>query len=141
MRTQNAALTADASLEAREAASFRQAIANCFKVFGDEAFKLKKDPNKRANRSAPYADAVMQALADRSPASLTPDAVARIRAAFEELCTQNQDFRSAVEKGTNGESAIKNRITLARASVDKALKLAKQTSSRRTTTKRSSKKQ
>lgn len=138
MSTQNAAFKKDASLQTREAATFRQAIANCFKVFGDDAFKLKKNPNKKANRSAPYADAVMQALADRPTAALTPDAVARIRAAFEELCTQNQDFRNAVEKGTNGESAIKNRITLARAAVDKALKGA---SSTRTTTKRSSKKQ
>ncbi|OJH42434.1 DUF262 domain-containing protein [Cystobacter ferrugineus] len=138
MSTQNAAFKKDASLQACEAATFRQAIANCFKVFGDDAFKLKKDSNKKANRSAPYADAVMQALADRPTAALTPAAVARIRAAFEELCTQNQDFRNAVEKGTNGESAIKNRITLARAAVDKALKGA---SSTRTTTKRSSKKQ
>lgn len=141
MSTQNAAFKKDASLQPREAATFRQAIANCFKVFGEDAFKPKKDPNKKANRSAPYADAVVQALADRPTAALTPSVVARIRAAFEELCTQNQDFRNAVEKGTNGESAIKNRITLARAAVDRALKEAKRASTNGTTTKRSSKKQ
>ncbi|WP_437782367.1 DUF262 domain-containing protein [Sorangium sp. So ce1097] len=141
MSKQNAAFKKDATLQESASATFRQAIANCVKVFGDGAFKLKKAPNKTANRSAPYADAVMQALADRSTASLTPDAVVRIRAAFEELCTLNQDFRNAIEKGTNGESAIKNRISLARAAVDKALKGGKaRGTTTRTTTKRATKK-
>jgi len=121
MSTQNAAFKNDPSLQEHEAATFRQAIANCVKVFGDDAFKLKKDPNKKANRSAPYADAVMQALADRPTAALSSAVVARVRVAFEELCTKNQDFRNAVEKGTNGETAIKNRISLARAAVEGAL--------------------
>ncbi len=138
MSTQNAAFKKDARLQPAAAATFRQALANCLKVFGEDAFKLKKDPNKKANRSAPYADAVMQALADRSPSSLTQDAVARIRAAFEELVAQNQQFRNAVEKGTNGESAIKNRISLARAAVDSALKGSKGASTR-SPAKRSSK--
>lgn len=132
MSSRNAAFKSDSSLQAHEAAIFRQTIANCAKVFGDDAFKLKRDPKKKANRSAPYADAVMQALADRPTEVLTPDAVIRIRAAFEELCMHNHDFRAAVEKGTNGESAIKNRITLARAVVNKALNDSKTTSTSRT---------
>lgn len=140
MSTQNAAFKKDSKLQAAAAASFRQALANCVKVFGDDAFKLKKDPNKKANRSAPFADAVMQALADRQPSVLTPDAVSRIRAAFDDLITNNQVFRNAVEKGTNGESAIKNRISLARAAVDSALKDSKG-STTRAPAKRSSKKQ
>ncbi|MCP3167407.1 DUF262 domain-containing protein [Myxococcus qinghaiensis] len=122
MSEQNTAFRKDSSLQAREAAVFRQAITNCAKVFGDDAFKLKKDPSKKANRSAPYADAVMQALADRPTAALTPDVARRIRSAFEKLCMKNQEFRRAVEKGTNGETAINDRISLARAAVDEALK-------------------
>lgn len=125
MSAQNKALVEDGSLRAREAALFRQAIANCVKVFGEDAFKLKKDPNKKANRSAPYADAVMQALADRAPSSLTPAAVVRVRTAFDELYKNNEDFKKAVDTGTNGQSAIRNRICLARAAVDSALRASK----------------
>lgn len=107
--------------------TFRQAIANCIAVFGDDAFKLKKDAKKKANRSAPYADAVMQALADHPTDLFTPETAQQIRSALEELCMSNADFRNAVEKGTNGESAIRNRITLARAAVDAALKGGKTT--------------
>lgn len=141
MSTQNAAFKKNVALQASAAATFRQAIANCVKVFGDDAFKLKKNPNKKANRSAPYADAVVQALADRSTAALTPDVIMRIRAAFEELRTQNQDFRNAVEKGTNGESAIRNRISLARTAVDNALKGMKRSPTTGKASKRSPKKQ
>lgn len=140
MSTQNAAFEKNPKLRKGAAASFRQALANCAKVFGDDAFKLKKDPNKKANRSAPFADAVMQALADRQPSTLTPEAISRIRAAFEDLITKNQVFRNAIEKGTNGESAIKNRISLARAAVDSALKDAKGAATR-APAKRSSNKQ
>lgn len=140
MSTQNAAFKANPSLKEADMATFRQAIANCVKVFGSDAFKLRKDVNKRPNRSAPYADAVMQALADRLPSSLTPSVAIRIRAAFEELCMRNADFKNAVERGTNGESAIKNRISLARAAVDGALKDEGVTSTTRATVKRSGKK-
>lgn len=122
MSTRNAEYKKDASLQGSDAAVFRQAVGNCVKAFGDDAFKLKRDPKKKANRSAPYADAVMQALADRTPKELTHDVVARIRSAFEGLYTTNEEFRKAVDKGTNGETAIKNRIALARAAVDGALR-------------------
>jgi hypothetical protein len=125
MNAQNEAFKKDASLKTREAALFQRAITNCAKVFGDDAFKLQKDPKKKANRSAPYADAVMQALADRATSSLTSEAVARIRTAFGALYTKNPDFKKAVDTGTNGETAIKNRISLARAAVDLALKDSK----------------
>jgi hypothetical protein len=122
MSTRNAEYKKDKLLQGPEAAVFRQAVTNCVKVFGDDAFKLKKDPKKKANRSAPYADAVMQSLADRTPTELTADVVVKIRAAFEDLCTNNEEFKKAVDKGTNGETAIKNRIALARAAVDGALR-------------------
>jgi hypothetical protein len=122
MFTRNGDYRKDASLKASDAATFCQTVKNCVKVFGDDAFKLKKDPKKKANRSAPYADAVMQALADRDPTELTADVVLRIRVAFKDLCLKNEDFKKAVERGTNGETAIKNRIALAKAAVDGALR-------------------
>jgi Protein of unknown function DUF262 len=121
MSTRNAEYKKDASIQERDAASFTLAIANCAKVFGEEAFKLKKDTKKKANRSAPYADAVMQALADRKTVDLGSAAAGRIRRAFDALCLENDDFRKAVDKGTNGETAIKTRIALAKAAVDAAL--------------------
>ena len=120
MSTRNAEYKKDPSIEDTDAATFSLAVANCIKVFGDDAFKLKKEPNKKANRSAPYGDAVMQALAERSSADLTA-AAAHIREAFDALCLENADFRKAVDKGTNGETAIKTRISLAKAAVDAAL--------------------
>jgi len=125
MSTRNAEYKKDASLQLADAAVFREAVLNCIKVFGDDAFKLKKNPNRKANRSAPYADAVMQALADRASSKLTAEVTQRIRAAFDDLCTKNDEFKKAVDKGTNGATAIKTRIALARAAVDAALRGAR----------------
>ena len=120
MKERNALYRGAPELRDQDAIVFRRAIENCHTVFGDDAFKLQKEPNKRANRSAPYADSVMQALADCAEDLLNPTAIAEIRKGFTELCLKNHDFRNAVEKGTNGESAIRNRITLARAVVQSA---------------------
>lgn len=121
MNTQNAAFIKDPSLGETARAVFRQATANCAAVFGDDAFRLRKDTEKKAHRSAPYADAVMHALAGHSTAALTPEVSEGIRAAFENLYSGNSIFRVAVENGTNGETAIKNRISLARSAVDAVL--------------------
>ena len=121
MSTRNADYKKDPTRQEADAETFRRAVANCIKVFGDDAFRLKKEATKKANRSAPYADAVMQALAERTPSGLAV-ATERIRKAFDELCLENAEFRKAVDKGTNGESAIKNRISLAKAAVDSALR-------------------
>lgn len=121
MNSKNSEYKKNPSLKETDAATFRQAAANCFQVFEDSAFKLNRDARKKANRSAPYADAVMQALAQRRPSDLAR-ATGKIRNAFNELCLTNEDFRKAVDRGTNGETAIKTRISLARAAVDAALK-------------------
>jgi hypothetical protein len=121
MNTRNVDYKRDPSLQLADVTRFSRAVDNCVRVFGDDAFKVKRDPKKRPNRSAPYADAVMQALAAHSTSDLTPPVARKIREAFGVLCTKNEDFRKAIDKGTNGETAIKTRITLARAAVDASL--------------------
>jgi hypothetical protein len=118
MSKRNEEYAGDASLYDSDALTFRQAIVNCLTIFGEDAFKLKKHANTRANRSAPYADAVMQGLAGRDLSQIDDERKEKIRAAFDELCLRNEEFRKAVDKGTNGESAIRNRINLAKAAVD-----------------------
>ncbi len=121
METKNSDYKIDPSKQETDAADFRLAINNCFRVFGDDAFKVQKASGKRPKRSSPYSDAVIQALADRPTAKLTAPVSSRIQAAFAKLYSDNPVFRSAVDTGTNGESAIRNRIGLARAAVDAAL--------------------
>jgi hypothetical protein len=117
MADRNAAYKANPLLQEQDAQVFNRAIQNCLTVFGEGAFKKPEALGGR--RSAPYADAVMQGLADADPGLLTPTTVAAIKAAFEKLA-ENDEFKAAVSTGTNGESAIRNRITLARAAVASA---------------------
>jgi hypothetical protein len=100
-------------LQPADEAIFEQAVSNCLLVFGEDAFRPQKDPNKKANRSAPYADAVMQALAGRTSSEVSGANAQKIRHSFGILCIENEEFRKAIEQGTNGETSIKNRINIA----------------------------
>jgi len=122
MSVRNIEYKQDETLKDMDAALFRQTIVNCQKVFGDDAFKKPgNDGDGGGRRSAPYADAVMQALAEWPVATFTPDVSARVRAALVHLCRDDAQFRSAISTGTNGESAIRNRITLAKSAVKSAI--------------------
>jgi len=101
---------------------FEQAVHNCLKVFGETAFRKSNDSRKSGlgDRSAPYADSVMQALADVEPKSLTAERIAAIKSGFDELLRE-PTFRGAISSGTNGESAIRIRIQNARDMVRTAL--------------------
>jgi hypothetical protein len=110
--------------EHADARLFRQTLRNCLQVFGEAAFKKPEtDGSTAARRSAPYADAVMQALADVETSMLTNDDVCdRVRRAFSQLFASNREFREAVSTGTNGETAIKTRIRLAKEAVRTAIR-------------------
>jgi hypothetical protein len=98
--------------EADDAARFRRAVVNSFKVFGMNSFR---NVHKKASgpRSLPLADAVMIALADFNTAAISEDVAAKIRSKFTELCG-NEAFVKAISSGTNGRGAIRTRVTMAR---------------------------
>lgn len=108
------------AIKDQDRAMFEQAVANVFTVFGASAFRPPL-ADKRSLRSAPFADAVMQSLADVDPALLHKESVREeIKASFEKLI-ESGTFIASISSGTNGESAIRNRITLARAAVQQVL--------------------
>jgi len=117
MSTKNAEYKANEALITFDSELFETTIKNCISVFAEDAFKPMKNMIKRSNRSAPYADAVMQALAGYSNKKFTDVVIVQLKVQFEELITNNKTFIDAVGKGTNGESAIRNRISLARDAV------------------------
>lgn len=118
MNIKNSDYKKDKKLVEVDSDLFKGAIQNCLTVFGDDAFKPNKNPNKKSNRSAPYADAVMQAFAGHDNAVFTAGIIGRLQKSFTDLVTTNKEFMAAVGKGTNGESAIKNRIRLAKEAVN-----------------------
>ena len=103
----------DAGLEARDAALFDRATANCWAVFGQDAFRKPGSTKK----SAPLSDAIMLALSDVEPTQLTPTNITAIQLALNNLCSQNAEFQKAINVGTNGKGAIAYRISSAKAAV------------------------
>jgi hypothetical protein len=63
----------------------------------------------------------MVALATIDPSSLKNDQAAKIRAALEDLATNDKEFAKAFGTGTNGKGAITLRVTKAKAAVRSAL--------------------
>ena len=114
----------DPSLAEKDGSRFLNALQNAFRIFGDDAFRRldqQDTPEKKRTRSAPYADAVLQGLADvPEPQTQRPAAQAAIRVAFSNLF-ENEKFRAAISTGTNGETAIQRRVLLARNAVQEAL--------------------
>ncbi|MNF75256.1 hypothetical protein D3C84_573150 [compost metagenome] len=121
MNIKNSEYKKNDKLALQDAETFKRAIENCATVFGDDAFKPNKNPDKKSNRSAPYADAVMQAFSDHNNDVFTPEAIEKLKKLFTDLVTTNKTFMDAVGKGTNGESAIKHRIRLAKEAVNSVL--------------------
>lgn len=123
MQERNEAYESDASLHDHDSKLFRRTVANCFHVFGETAFRKADDSRSsgRGNRSAPYADAVMHGLADYETKEFTADKIAAIKVGFDQLLG-DEEFRSAISTGTNGESAIRTRIESARTMVATIMK-------------------
>lgn len=118
----------DETLADADRRSFVRAIENCASVLGMGAFrrvsskaKPKDGKPPRPQLSRPYADALMLAFADHQSDVFTPAVRAKAKQAIEEL-EYVDDFRTAVEKGTNSERAIQTRVSLARSAVRRAVK-------------------
>jgi Protein of unknown function DUF262 len=106
-------------LKDSDAAAFRRAIENTWRIFGENAFKKPSAPK---HKSAPLADAIMIALSTVEPAQIDDPVVAEtIRASFAELYQNNAAFQNSIGKGTNGKGAITTRITAASQAVAAAL--------------------
>ena len=98
---------------------FLRAIGKAKVILGAEAFRRREKSGELGSRSVPFADAILQAMGDiQEPveSALVP----KIRAALTGLWS-NETFLAAVSTGTNGESAIRVRISLARRAVGEAL--------------------
>lgn len=119
MQERNQAYETDETSRKEDSRLFRRAVENCFHVFGDTAFRKADD----SRRSAPYADAVMHGLADYDTSEFTPEKIAAIKDSFD-LLLEDEEFRSAISTGTNGESAIRIRIEKAKSTVAKIMNTA-----------------
>lgn len=123
MSARNVAYDADATLPSKDATKFRQAVQNAFLVLGNDAFRRPDEGSGRRTRSAPYADAIMQALAPYETTQFDDEAVrSRVREALLTLATGDPDFRKAVSSGTNGDGAIGTRISSAKRAVENAIR-------------------
>jgi hypothetical protein len=122
MSIRNLAYKEDPTLKDADTRLFKQAVENCWTVFGEEAFRRPlPDGQLRAQKSAPLADAVMVGLSDASPESLTHERSEQIRTAFRDLCLKDEKFLKSIGSGTNGRGAIKTRIEAVKAIVAHAL--------------------
>lgn len=124
MSQRNKDYKADPSLKVTDESRFIQAVKNASAVFGDAAFRKLDNAGEHGRRSAPYADAVMQALADHPTSVFTKPAIETVRDGFLKL-VRDPAFAEAIGNGTNGESAIRTRIQQAQSVVAEALRKAK----------------
>ncbi|MGD0544465.1 MAG: DUF262 domain-containing protein [Candidatus Acidiferrales bacterium] len=97
------------NLKEADTSTFRRAIENTWRIFGDDAFKR---PGAPKYKSAPLADAIMIALSTVEPAQIGDDTAEIIKAGIEDLCLNNKAFQNSISRGTNGKGAITTRITV-----------------------------
>jgi len=121
MKERNAEYKATPALKDEDARVFARAVENCRAVFGETAFRRPSESGELGQRSAPYADAIMQSLADISLDGVDKATVDAIRDSLRSLPLQNREFNEAISRGTNGAAAIRRRITLAKEAVRSAL--------------------
>ncbi len=117
MDLRNKAYLQSPSLKTLDGDLFRHAIGNCWRIFGEEAFRRPS-----GQKSAPLADALMAAVCDVEPANITDEKAERVRAAFSALCAENEPFIKAISYGTNGKGAITTRITSAKLALNAAMR-------------------
>jgi hypothetical protein len=101
-------------LESTDSSHFIRAVGNCWRVFGEAAFKRPSSGLK----SAPLADALMFALCEVEPLRITDDIANKIIVAITKLCVENVAFQKSISYGTNGKGAIETRLTAAKYLVD-----------------------
>lgn len=116
MESRNGDYKQDPGLKAADQERFFRAVKNCWLIFGERSFCK----NESDQRSFPLADALMVALADYNPATITNEQAAKMRELVNGLF-QDQSFQKAIGTGTNGPGAIATRITLAREVAQEAL--------------------
>ena len=118
MNDRNAAYKLQPSLKDEDKRQFETAIGNCWKTFGDSAFRRPSTHQ----RSAPLADAFMVALSAVDPRELEDNRKReRVRQELTRLATDDPDFQKAFGTGTNGKGAITIRIERAKDAVRTAL--------------------
>jgi hypothetical protein len=77
---------------AEDEKQFLTAVKNCWRVFGENAFRKPTT----GNRSAPMADAYMVALSTVDPKDLADDKAAlKVGTALNELVFKDEDFQKA----------------------------------------------
>ncbi|MBX3273177.1 MAG: DUF262 domain-containing protein [Sandaracinaceae bacterium] len=113
---------AASGLAQRDQAVFERAVNNSFRVFGADAFRKPTVDGRRTVKSAPLADALMHALSDVDTARITDSVAGEIRDKIRDLCLNDNDFKSAIGRGTNGRSATELRLKRAADAVGAALK-------------------
>jgi hypothetical protein len=104
-------------LESTDSILFLRTVGNCWRVFGDAAFKRPSSGVK----SAPLADALMFALCGVEPSRITDGIANQITVAVAKLYGENEVFQKSISYGTNGKGAIETRLTAAKHLVDKLL--------------------
>ncbi|MFN0165345.1 MAG: hypothetical protein ACKV22_02855 [Bryobacteraceae bacterium] len=117
MEDRNKQYKANIALRQEDTELFTVAVRNCWRVFGEEAFRRPGLAGPQSKKSAPLADAVMSALGDVQSERLSEDKTAQIRTAINELCDRDEGFKKAISTGTNGKGAIRTRIEAARNAV------------------------
>ena len=120
MRARNQAYFNNKTLQKTDSERFVRAARNSWRIFGDKAFLRPPTKDGKRQRSYPLADAIMVALADIDPNSVTDEKAAKARALFDQLLTK-EEFLKAISTGTNGKGAIDTRITLAKQAAREAL--------------------
>lgn len=98
------------SLKNQDVELFNRAVQNCWKVFESNAFRPPPAKGKKPRKSAPLGDAVMIALSRIEPETINPVISKEIREKIMNLCINDDEFKQAISKGTNGKGAIKTRI-------------------------------
>lgn len=116
LASRNVEYVRDGSRLALDNDAFANATSNAWRIFGEEAFVKATSQQK----SAPFADAVMVALASYPPSSFDVEKDRRIREAFSNLMA-NVNFSRSITSGTNGRGAIHTRIGMAKAAVDSVM--------------------
>lgn len=120
MENRNKLYESSQHAEQNDRKHFMNAVKNCWRIFGENAFLKPTGKNGKRQRSFPLADAVMIALADYQPESVSDNKAGMVRESFNNLFTDNE-FIKAISTGTNGKGAISIRINKAKEAARQSL--------------------
>lgn len=119
MGERNEIYKTDKTLKEKDTQRFTWSVINATKIFGASPFRnltkqIKGPP------SLPIGEALMIALADYDPSSITEEKANKVRESFQALC-EDPNFTKATSSGTNGKGAIRTRVNMAREAFRKNL--------------------